>query len=264
MNLDWLNWEWIDANKEWLFSGVGLSVIGILFSTLGFAFILYRMHRQRQQTIVTQHHSKWLLISLFVVSVIGCTPSPQELVSEAESLVANGELKMTQLAYREAGEYYERAAKLLPSGNDEVLADYLNEAGEAFYYAALYDKAKPLFERALAIHEKVHGPNHPDVATSLNNLAMLYEAKGEYDQAKPLYERSLAIYEKVHGKEHPLVATSLNNLAGLYYSQGNYDQAKPLFERSLKILNKFFEPDHPNVRMGTKNYNRLLSKMDKQ
>ena len=51
MNIDtsWLSWEWIVANKEWLFSGVGLSVIGILFSALGFAFVLYRMHRQRQQ-----------------------------------------------------------------------------------------------------------------------------------------------------------------------------------------------------------------------
>jgi hypothetical protein len=42
-NIDtsWLNWDWMIANKEWLFSGIGLSVIGILFSALGFAFVLY-------------------------------------------------------------------------------------------------------------------------------------------------------------------------------------------------------------------------------
>ena len=36
-----------------------------------------------------------------------------------------------------------------------------------------YEGAKPLYERSLAIREKVLGPDHPDVASSLNNLAML-------------------------------------------------------------------------------------------
>jgi hypothetical protein len=96
MNLDWLSWEWIDANKEWLFSGVGLSVIGIAFSAFGFAFILYRMHKQKQQMTITQHlgdnitinaYSKWLFISIFVVSMIGLligifrSPSPQTVIT---------------------------------------------------------------------------------------------------------------------------------------------------------------------------------------
>lgn len=36
-----------------------------------------------------------------------------------------------------------------------------------------YDEAEPLFTRALAIREKALGPEHPDVASSLNNLAVL-------------------------------------------------------------------------------------------
>ena len=39
--------------------------------------------------------------------------------------------------------------------------------------------ARPLFERALAIREKVLGPEHPDTATSLNNLASLLQAQGD-------------------------------------------------------------------------------------
>ena len=34
-----------------------------------------------------------------------------------------------------------------------------------------YDDAEPLFKRALAIREETFGPRHPDVASSLNNLA---------------------------------------------------------------------------------------------
>lgn len=37
------------------------------------------------------------------------------------------------------------------------------------------DEAKPLFKRALKIREKVLGPDHPDTATSLDNLASLLQ-----------------------------------------------------------------------------------------
>lgn len=40
-----------------------------------------------------------------------------------------------------------------------------------------YEKARPLFERSLSIWEEALGPNHADVAASLNNLAALWEAQ---------------------------------------------------------------------------------------
>jgi hypothetical protein len=43
-----------------------------------------------------------------------------------------------------------------------------------------------LFQRALAIREKALGRDHPDVATSLNNLAALYDVQGRYADAEPL------------------------------------------------------------------------------
>ena len=36
-------------------------------------------------------------------------------------------------------------------------------------------------------------PEHPSTATSLNNLAALYEAMGEYAKAEPLYREALRI-----------------------------------------------------------------------
>jgi tetratricopeptide (TPR) repeat protein len=43
------------------------------------------------------------------------------------------------------------------------------------------------------------GPEHPDVAQSLNNLALLYGAQGKYSQAEPLYKRALAIPRGAYG-----------------------------------------------------------------
>ncbi len=87
-------------------------------------------------------------------------------------------------------------------------------------------------------------PEHPDVATSLNNLAELYRAQGQYANAQPLYQRALAIREKALGPEHPDVAQSLNNLALLYYAQGQYANAEPLFNRALAIWEKALGPEH--------------------
>jgi tetratricopeptide (TPR) repeat protein len=43
------------------------------------------------------------------------------------------------------------------------------------------------FRRALGIQEKALGPDHPNVAAGLNNLAVLYCAQGRYAEAEPLY-----------------------------------------------------------------------------
>ena len=83
-----------------------------------------------------------------------------------------------------------------------------------------YAEAEPLYQRSLAIREKALGPDHPDVGTSLNNLAVLYQSQGRYAEAEPLYQRALAIREKALGPDHPDVGTSLNNLAVLYRRPG--------------------------------------------
>ena len=78
-----------------------------------------------------------------------------------------------------------------------------------------YGDAEPLYRRALAISEKTLGAEHPDTATSLNNLAGLYRAQGRYGDAEPLVRRALAIAEKVLGAEHPTTVLFRSNLEKL-------------------------------------------------
>jgi hypothetical protein len=47
----------------------------------------------------------------------------------------------------------------------------LDDAGYDLTESAQYELAEPLFQRALDIREHVIGPEHPDTATSLNDLA---------------------------------------------------------------------------------------------
>ena len=123
----------------------------------------------------------------------------------------------------------------------------LNLMGLVYNKNAMYEKAEPLYQRALAVREKALGKDHPDVAISLGNLAALYHAQGKYAQAEPLYQRALAVMEKALGKDHPDVATCLNNLASLYHAQGKYAQAEPLYQRALAVREKALGKDHPDV-----------------
>jgi hypothetical protein len=76
-----------------------------------------------------------------------------------------------------------------------------------------YVSARPLYKRALAICKVSWGPQHLDVGSSLNNLAVVLKAQGEYASARPLLERTLAIREAPLGPQHPHVAQILMNLA---------------------------------------------------
>lgn len=57
---------------------------------------------------------------------------------------------------------------------------------------------------ALAIRERALGPNHPDVAQSLNNLGILYANQRKHAEAEPLYKRALEILKETWGLEHPI------------------------------------------------------------
>jgi CHAT domain-containing protein len=94
---------------------------------------------------------------------------------------------------------------------------------------------------------KALGSEHPSVAESLNNLAVIYYNKSDYARAEQLHQRALNIREKALGSEHPSVASSLNNLANIYYDKGDYAKAEQFYQRALNISEKALGSEHPDV-----------------
>ena len=88
----------------------------------------------------------------------------------------------------------------------------LNQQIVELYEQGCYQEAIPLAERRVEIVEAQLGSEHPDVATSLNNLANLYQFQGRYEEAEPLYQRALGIREAQLGPEHPSTVTTRENL----------------------------------------------------
>jgi tetratricopeptide (TPR) repeat protein len=82
-------------------------------------------------------------------------------------------------------------------------AALFEQAGRYLLGRARYEQAALLLQRALAIHEQEFGANHPDTASSLTNLARLYQTQGKHQEAEPLLQRALAICEQQLGASHP-------------------------------------------------------------
>ncbi len=135
-----------------------------------------------------------------------------------------------------------------------------SRAGFYLNQRARYADAELFHQRSLAIDQAALGPEDPNVAIDLNNLAELYHNRGEYDKAEPLYQRSLAIKEKVRGSEDRSVALSLNNLALLYANRGEYDKAEPSYQRSLAIAENAYGPAHPSVASALNNLAALYDR----
>ncbi|BAY32777.1 putative kinesin light chain [Nostoc carneum NIES-2107] len=121
----------------------------------------------------------------------------------------------------------------------------------------LFQLAEPWYEEWVNVSQALFAGDHPDVATSLNNLAGLYDSQGRYSEAEPLYIEALAMRKRLFAGDHPYIAASLNNLALLYYRQGRYREAEPLYIEALAMYKRLFAGDHPDVATSLNNLAEL-------
>ena len=83
-------------------------------------------------------------------------------------------------------------------------ATALNELAQLLQDQGKLDEAAPLMRQALAIFKKVHGEEHPNVANTLHNLALLLRNQDpDSAEAARLGKQALAIAEKTLDPDHP-------------------------------------------------------------
>jgi tetratricopeptide (TPR) repeat protein len=74
-----------------------------------------------------------------------------------------------------------------------------------------YGQQKEILQKLNDGSEQVLEATHPDTASSLNNLAKLYNEQGRYREAEPLLARSIEIAEKALGANHPHTEAYIRN-----------------------------------------------------
>ena len=100
---------------------------------------------------------------------------------------------------------------------------------------------------AVAALEGTRAPDHPNILTARNNLAIAYREAGRVDEAIALFEQVLTDAIRIHGQGHPKTQTTRNNLAIAYQEAGRVDEAITLFEQVLTDSTPFDSTDHPNT-----------------
>lgn len=177
--------------------------------------------------------------------------------------VTTGEYRLLVAAppdLAQSGSYTLRIAERREATAKELAlqqADELSKEADRLYNEGKFDQAAPLLERVLTIREIELGSENTDVATTLNDLALIYQQQGNYVKAEPLYVRSFAIREKLLGENNPAFNESLINLGTLYFSKGDYVKAEPLMRRALQSAEKIYGAEHPNIASYLNNLGSL-------
>jgi tetratricopeptide (TPR) repeat protein len=141
----------------------------------------------------------------------------------------------------------------LPDLPDRGLGRLLHEAAIFVAAQGRHDSALPLRQRALAITEAALGPDHPDTANVLDNLATTLGDLGRHADALALRERALAVTEAALGPDHPDTAARLDNLAATLGDLGRHADALPLRQRALAITEAALGPDDPTTALRKAN-----------
>jgi CHAT domain-containing protein/tetratricopeptide (TPR) repeat protein len=134
-----------------------------------------------------------------------------------------------------------------PAGNDAQRWQALKaQAEEAFRRGDYAEGVKPAKE-ALDLSREAFGKRGQQTLTSLNELAILYQALGRYREAEPLYVEALQATRDILGPRHPDTLTTLDNLAVLYKDLGRYSEAERSHLEALQARREVLGPRHPDT-----------------
>lgn len=129
--------------------------------------------------------------------------------------------------------------------SSEKLARNYDKIGRHLRERIQYNQADDYLNMAVAEYRKLFGEENENVATSLNELAILYQLQGRYDEAIANYEKAIEIDKKTISIEHPEHAKHLSNLAVVYQLQGKFDEAIANYEEAIEIDKKTIGIEHP-------------------
>ena len=94
------------------------------------------------------------------------------------------------------------------------------ESAEQAAAAGNYASAEDLLREAATLQEHTLGPQHPDLANTLNNLGVVCEITDNPIDAEHYFRRAYAIATAALPPDHPFVATSRKNLHDFCATRG--------------------------------------------
>ena len=126
---------------------------------------------------------------------------------------------------------------------------------------AYYSESLCYYMKVLEIREKVLPENHPDIATSYNNVGYVYGELGDHKKELEFKLKALAIQEKVLPENHPDIATSYNNVGYAYGELGDHKKALEYYLKTLAIREKVLPENQPDIAASYNNVGYAYGKL---
>ncbi|MEI6089531.1 MAG: CHAT domain-containing tetratricopeptide repeat protein [bacterium] len=137
--------------------------------------------------------------------------------------------------------------------NDSNYVSTLGSVSRVFYYLGILDSAVYYGEMRLTVSRKLYKWTNSELAKGINNLAVMYIAKGDNKHAEPLLKEALEMKRQLYKEDHPDLAKSINNMAAYYDAIADYKQAEPLFKEALDMRRRLFKIDHSDLAISINN-----------
>jgi tetratricopeptide (TPR) repeat protein len=145
------------------------------------------------------------------------------------------------------------AAIVRLGGSDELEAERERTDSGIYMTEGMGAEAVPVAERALALANKVWGPESIKTAQAHGTLGAAYHARGDFAPAMAEHRRHLELLEKLLGSDHPQLGIPINNLGIVADSEGKFEEAVGYYRRSLALVERTLGPSHPNVAITAAN-----------
>ena len=133
----------------------------------------------------------------------------------------------------------------------------------AVLFQSRYDEATGYLRTSLAIRERVFGPVHPEVASTLNELGNIAYQRDQLDEAEGYWQRMASIYKEVYHDRHYLIGIALSNVASVYVKRTQFARAEALYREVLRRYDGLLAPDHVNVGITRIKLGRALLRQRK-
>ncbi|MCP5116902.1 MAG: DUF898 family protein, partial [bacterium] len=119
-------------------------------------------------------------------------------------------------------------------GESDELVDPLDDLADVYYDSNRFEKALPLYERALAIEKSEHGTDSVAYSDALLEVAYTKWSLDEYTEAEELLKRVIEIRSALGPVEAP-TAEVWDQLGNLHVQRERYGDAVAAYEEGRKI-----------------------------
>lgn len=96
-------------------------------------------------------------------------------------------------------------------------------------------------EQTLEMYQQIYKDDHPEIASTLNNLGSIHVSLGQYQEGVRYLEQSLAMRQKIYLGDHPDVADTLVNLSDVHHTIGESEQGLKYCKKALLMYQNLYQ-----------------------